>query len=50
MGIASLGAMYLGEFTEAVAVIALYELGQYLEHKAVSKSRNTVSSIMNLKP
>lgn len=50
MGIASLGAMYLGEYTEAVAVIALYELGQYLEDKAVNRSRNTVSSIMNLKP
>ncbi|HHV37633.1 MAG TPA: cadmium-translocating P-type ATPase [Candidatus Cloacimonetes bacterium] len=50
MGIASLGAMYLGEYTEAVAVIALYELGHYLEHKAVNRSRKTVSSIMNLKP
>jgi Cd2+/Zn2+-exporting ATPase len=50
MSIASLGAVYLGEHTEAIAVIALYELGQYLETKAVSRSRRTISSIVALKP
>ncbi|HQB98852.1 MAG TPA: heavy metal translocating P-type ATPase, partial [Candidatus Cloacimonadota bacterium] len=42
MSIASLGAIYLGEFTEAIAVIALYELGQYLEARAVDKSKRAV--------
>ncbi|MDD2507323.1 MAG: heavy metal translocating P-type ATPase [Candidatus Cloacimonetes bacterium] len=50
MSVASLGAVYLGEYTEAIAVIALYELGQYLEAKAISRSRTTVSSIISLKP
>lgn len=50
MSIASLGAIYLGEFTEAIAVIALYELGQYLEARAVDKSKRAVMGIMSLKP
>ncbi|HCM16065.1 MAG TPA: heavy metal translocating P-type ATPase, partial [Candidatus Cloacimonas sp.] len=50
MSIASIGAIYLGEYTEAIAVIALYELGQYLEAKAVSRSRGAISSIVSLKP
>nr|MDK2850604.1 Zn2+/Cd2+-exporting ATPase [Candidatus Cloacimonadota bacterium] len=50
MSIASLGAVYLGEFTEAIAVIGLYELGQYLESKAISKSRNSIAGIISLKP
>jgi Cd2+/Zn2+-exporting ATPase len=50
MSIASLGAVYLGEYTEAIAVIALYELGQYLETKAITRSRNTISGMMSLSP
>lgn len=50
MGIASIGAMYLGEYTEAIAVIALYEFGQYLESRSVEKSRRSVKSIISLKP
>lgn len=50
MSIASLGAMYLGEYTEAIAVIALYELGQYLEKRALNRSRKSVDSLLNLKP
>ncbi len=33
MSIASIGAMYLGEYTEAIAVMAIYEFGQYLESR-----------------
>ncbi len=50
MSIASIGAMYLGEYTEAIAVMALYELGQYLESKAIAGSRKAVSSLVSLKP
>lgn len=50
MSIASIGAMYLGEYTEAIAVMALYELGQYLESKAIAGSRTAVSSLVSLKP
>lgn len=49
MSIASLGAVYLGQYSEAIAVMLLYELGQYLEGISVDKSRNSVRRIMALK-
>lgn len=50
MSLATAGAVYLGEFTEAVAVMALYELGQYLEGKAVDRSRGSIRNLLALKP
>ncbi|MCB5268803.1 MAG: heavy metal translocating P-type ATPase, partial [Candidatus Cloacimonadaceae bacterium] len=50
MSIASLGALYLGEYTEAIAVMALYELGQYLESRALAGSRKSVNNLLSLKP
>ena len=50
MSIASIGAMYLGEYTEAIAVMAIYEFGQYLESRALSRSRKAVNSLLSLKP
>lgn len=50
MSIASIGALYLGEYSEAIAVMALYELGQYLESRALSGSRKSVNSLLSLKP
>ncbi|MDD4308986.1 MAG: heavy metal translocating P-type ATPase [Candidatus Cloacimonetes bacterium] len=50
MSIATLGAIYLGEYTEAAAVMVLYEVGQYLENKAINRSRDSIKSILALKP
>ena len=50
MTIATLGAVYLGEYTEAAAVMILFEAGQYLESKAINRSRNMVKSMLSLKP
>lgn len=50
MSVASIGALYLGEYTEAIAVMALYELGQYLESRALAGSRRSVNSLLQLKP
>lgn len=50
MSIASIGAIYLGEFPEAIAVMVLYEIGQYFENKAVNHSRNSIQSLLKLKP
>lgn len=50
MSIASIGALYLGEYSEAIAVMALYELGQYLESRALAGSRKSVNSLLSLKP
>lgn len=50
MSIATIGAILLGEYTEAIAVMLLYEIGQYFENKAVDRSRNSIQSMLNLKP
>jgi Cd2+/Zn2+-exporting ATPase len=50
MSVASIGAIYLGEYPEAVAVMVLYEIGQFFENKAVNKSRNAIQSMLKLKP
>lgn len=50
MSIASLGAIYLKDYKEAVAVMVLYEIGQYFENKAVNRSRKSIHSLLSLKP
>lgn len=50
MTVATFGAIYLGEITEAMAVMGLYEIGQYLESLSLAKSRATIRSILALKP
>jgi len=50
MSLATFGALYLGEYTEAAAVMILYEIGQYLESKALNKSRSSINALLSLKP
>ena len=50
MSIATIGALCIGEYWEAVAVILLYKIGQYLEDKAVNKSRRSIKALMDIKP
>jgi len=50
MSIATLGALYLGEYTEAAAVMVLYEIGQWLENKAINRSRNSIKAMLSIKP
>jgi Cd2+/Zn2+-exporting ATPase len=49
MIIATLAAMFLGEYKESIAVVILYSFGEYLQNRAVQKSKNEVSSLINLK-
>ena len=49
VSISAIGAYLLGKHHEGLMVIFLYELGQMLEAKAVSRSRNSVSELMNIK-
>ncbi len=50
MSIATIGAICLKQFPEAVSVMVLYQLGEFLQHKAVSKSRKSISKLMDIKP
>lgn len=49
VSISAIGAYLLGKHHEGLMVIFLYELGKMLEGKAVSRSRNSVSELMNIK-
>ena len=50
MSIASLGAMFLGDYSEAVGVMLFYRVGEYLQERAVGSPRRSVSELMNLRP
>ena len=49
MAIASLGAFIIQEFVEAIAVMLLFGIGEILEELAVSKSRKTIKSLLEIK-
>ncbi len=49
MIIATVAAMAIGQYEEAIAVVIFYSVGEYLQGRAVDKSRNEVASLINLK-
>ncbi len=50
MMVASFGALLLGEYLEGIAVMALYRIGEYLQDRAVDKSRRSITSLMDIRP
>ena len=50
MSVASIGAILLGEYEEAVAVMILYQVGEKFEDYAVDKSRDSIEEIAKLRP
>jgi Cd2+/Zn2+-exporting ATPase len=50
MSIAALGALYLGETTEAAMVLVLFLIGERLEGYAASRARDGIQSLMALVP
>ena len=50
MSIASVGAIFVGEIGEAVAVMIFYNLGEFFQDYAVDKSRNSISALMDIRP
>ena len=50
MGIATLGAFAIGEYPEAVMVMVLYQTGEYFQHRAVEKSKKSISDLMDIRP
>ncbi len=49
MSIATIGAFFIGEYEEAVAVMLFYQLGEYFQQKAVESSRSSITDLMNLR-
>ena len=50
MSIATLGALAIGEYPEAVAVMLFYQVGQLLQSLAVDRSRRSIRALMDLRP
>lgn len=50
MMIATLGAFYCREYSEAVAVMIFYQIGEFFQSYAVGKSRNAISELMSIAP
>lgn len=50
MSLATLGALLVGEYAEAVAVMLLYHVGELFQSYAVGKSRASISSLMDIRP
>lgn len=50
MTIATAGALAIGEYPEAVLVMILYQSGEYLQHKAVEKSKRSIAALMDIRP
>ena len=48
--ISVIGACLVNKVMEGVMVITLYEIGKILESKAISKTRKSISDLMNIKP
>jgi Cd2+/Zn2+-exporting ATPase len=50
MGIATVGAFALGEYAEGVAVMLFYMVGEYAQHGAVHKARNSIKKLIDQQP
>lgn len=50
MSIATIGALCIKELPEAVMVMLLYQIGEYLQDKAVDKSKDSITELMDIRP
>lgn len=50
MTVATLGAVALGEYPEAVAVMLFFQIGEFFQSYAVSRSRKSIAALMNIRP
>lgn len=50
MAIATIGAMLIGEYPEAVAVMLFYQVGEYFQGFAVNQSRKSIRELMAIRP
>ena len=50
MAVATVGAFALGDYVEGCAVILFYQIGELFQSVAVGKSRQSISSLMDIRP
>ena len=50
MSVATLGALVIGEYPEAVAVMLLYQVGELFQSIALGRSRKSIAALMDIRP
>lgn len=50
MTIATIGALILGDYSEGVAVMLFYQVGEWFQSYAVSKSRKSIATLVDIRP
>ena len=50
MTVATIGALCVGEYEEAILVMLLYRVGEFLQDRAVDRSRKSISDLMDIRP
>lgn len=50
MSVATIGAFAIGEYNEAILVLLLYKIGEYLQDKAVENSKKKIEKTLDLRP
>ena len=50
MSLSSIGAFFIGEYPEAVAVMLFYQVGEFFQDLAVQRSRKSISDLMDIRP
>ena len=50
MAVATVGAILLGDYSESVAVMLFYQIGELFQSYAVGKSRRNISELMDIRP
>lgn len=50
MSVATIGALVIGEYPEAVAVMLLYQIGEWFQSYALGKSRQSIATLMDIRP
>ena len=50
MAVATIGAIAIGEYPEAVAVMSFYQIGEIFQDYAVDKSKKSITKLMDIRP
>ena len=50
MSVATLGAFYIGEYTEGVAVMVFYSMGEWFQNSALSKAKASIKALLDIRP
>jgi len=50
MSVATLGAFYIGEYSEGVAVMVFYSIGEWFQDEAVSSAKRSIKALLDIRP